>query len=1524
MHRILYVDDEPSLLEIAKLFLEEITDFSVDVDTSALHALYSIGTQPYDAIISDYQMPEMDGIAFLKTVRSKYGDIPFILFTGRGREEVVIEAINNGADFYLQKGGDPTAQFAELAHKIRQAIARRQAEFSLIQSEKRLTDIINFLPDATLAIDRSGHIIAWNRAIEEMTGVAAADMLGKGEYEYAVPFYGTRRPILIDLIFEPDEKIEKNYAHIIHEKNILIADTTLPRPMGRTVTLMGKASPLYNRQGEIVGAIESIRDITGLKKAEEGLLHAQKDWETIFRAIGHPAIVLDANNRIIDANDSALTVTGESLENLKGKHCYEVFHGPDADQPPDGCPFEQLKKTGTTETAEVEIETLNGYYHVSCTPVYDAAGKLEKVIHIAMDVTARRRTQDELRAAYEQITASEEELRGQYEELSQSEQRIRESEEKYRLLVEVSRDIIYSLDLDGTILYISPQSVDQIGYRLDEMAGRNFTEFIHQDDIGILVRHIQEHAEPGSALFSDQFRLRRKDGAYRWFEDKSIYTIDHRGQQIVIGTIGDITERKEAEYDLKNSVAFLNSLIDQSPTPMWISDENGKLIRINRACCDLLNINESDVVGKYSIFDDNIVKEQGFLPRVRDVFEKGVVVQFQITYDTNRLKNLTLDRYASVILEVTIFPVRDNCGKITNAVIQHTNITDRKLVEEELRESEEKFREIFENTTVAVFQTRLDGSIATANPAFAQMLGFDTPEEAIREIPNIRMIYVNSDQRDELYRILSTRDAIADFELALQRRDRSTLWVSVNVRAFRDSRGKITGLEGLAVDITPRKKAEADLRENEKKYRSLVETTGTGFVILDGEGRVIDANPEYVRLTGHTTLDEISGRSVNEWTAQYEKEKNAEAISRCMRDGYIRNLEIDYVDWSGNTIPIEVNATVLTLGDTVQILSLCRDISGRRRTQNALQEREVALFNSQQMLQMVLDTIPQRVFWKDRNSVFLGCNKPLALDAGFAEPADMVGKTDYDHASAATADLYLADDRYVMETGHSKINYEEPQVRSDGSKAWLRTSKVPLCDKEGSIIGVLGTYEDITEHRLAEEALRESEAQFRTILHSMQSGIVIIDAQTHTILDANPKALEMIGGTNESVVGSVCHHFICPAESCKCPVTDLGQTIDSSERILLTQRGEKRPILKSVIKTILGEKEVLIESFVDITDRKKAEDALRESEERYRSLFENNHTVMLLIDPDTGAITDANPAACAYYRWSHEELIQKRIDEINTLTTAEVQDEMQLAYTQKRNHFFFKHRLADGTIRDVEVYSAPIRLGGRLLLYSIIFDITERKKAEQMIMETNKKINLLTSITRHDVANQVSILRGFAKIAMMKNPDPVVVDLLAKIDATGSVITRQIAFTKAYQELGMHAPGWHRIREIVAKQKTDGISLSCTCNADVFADPMLEKVFFNLIDNAARHGERVTTITVSCKPDQDDLVITVEDNGAGVPLDLKEKIFEKGFGKNTGFGLFLAKEILAITGISIRETGISGNGARFEINVPKGMYRSVV
>jgi PAS domain S-box-containing protein len=201
---------------------------------------------------------------------------------------VVIDALNFGADSYLQKGGDPKAQFVELEYRIHQAVTRCRAEKTALASERRLADIIDFLPDATFVIDREGKVIAWNRAMEAMTGVPAQDIMGLGNYEYAMPFYGSRRRILIDMIFERDEKILKHYYNVIDQVgDLLIAETDLPRPKGKPVSLWGKASPLYDEKGRVVGAIESIRDITDRKQAETTVKTANERLNLMNNIIRH-------------------------------------------------------------------------------------------------------------------------------------------------------------------------------------------------------------------------------------------------------------------------------------------------------------------------------------------------------------------------------------------------------------------------------------------------------------------------------------------------------------------------------------------------------------------------------------------------------------------------------------------------------------------------------------------------------------------------------------------------------------------------------------------------------------------------------------------------------------------------------------------------------------------------------------------------------------------------------------------------------------------------------------------------------------------------------------------------------------------------------------------------------------------------------------------------------------------------------------------------------------------------------------
>lgn len=222
------------------------------------------------------------------------------------------------------------------------------------------------------------------------------------------------------------------------------------------------------------------------------------------------------------------------------------------------------------------------------------------------------------------------------------------------------------------------------------------------------------------------------------------------------------------------------------------------------------------------------------------------------------------------------------------------------------------------------------------------------------------------------------------------------------------------------------------------------------------------------------------------------------------------------------------------------------------------------------------------------------------------------------------------------------------------------------------------------------------------------------------------------------------------------------------------------------------------------------------------------------------------------------------------------------------------------------------------LALSIWFYKEERKQREEVLQQARQKLTLLSSITRHDINNQLTILRGFLSILNDIPPGPIQNKYLQKASAAAERISIMIQFTKTYEEIGVHAPAWQNVQLLVDTAAKDAaldnirVVNDIPDNIMVFADPLIVKVFYNLIDNGVRYGEKISTIRFFVEGR----------DGDGVAADDKEKIFRRGFGKNTGLGLFLAREILSITDITLTETGEPGKGARFEILVPKGMYRS--
>lgn len=220
-------------------------------------------------------------------------------------------------------------------------------------------------------------------------------------------------------------------------------------------------------------------------------------------------------------------------------------------------------------------------------------------------------------------------------------------------------------------------------------------------------------------------------------------------------------------------------------------------------------------------------------------------------------------------------------------------------------------------------------------------------------------------------------------------------------------------------------------------------------------------------------------------------------------------------------------------------------------------------------------------------------------------------------------------------------------------------------------------------------------------------------------------------------------------------------------------------------------------------------------------------------------------------------------------------------------------------------------------------DITMHMMADDALRMANKKLSLLSSITRHDILNKISIIDSNIIFIQKRNPPKEIDGFLLKIGSTTRSIQTQIEFSRVYQDLGSTDSRWQKIDSVLPRRMVpDGLEFQVACGeVEVFADPMLQKVFFNLFDNSLRHGGHVHRIRITCSEGDSGLKILWDDDGVGIPEEEKERVFERGYGKNTGLGLFLVREILGITGITIREAGTPGKGAIFEMSVPRGVYR---
>ncbi len=341
-----------------------------------------------------------------------------------------------------------------------------------------------------------------------------------------------------------------------------------------------------------------------------------------------------------------------------------------------------------------------------------------------------------------------------------------------------------------------------------------------------------------------------------------------------------------------------------------------------------------------------------------------------------------------------------------------------------------------------------------------------------------------------------------------------------------------------------------------------------------------------------------------------------------------------------------------------------------------------------------------------------------------------------------------------------------------------------------------------------------------------------------------------------------------------------------------------------------------------------AQERLIDSERRYRGIVEDQNELIARFDPEL-RVTFMNVPFLRTVDTDWDMVKGKRLDNLMGRKTVDMimGHVGELSIATPVSTFESAVEGHEGTIWVRTSLRAIYDGAGKITEYQTVStEITERKKMEEALKQANNKLGILSNITRHDMNNQMLVLNGFLELCKLQNRDPDVAMYLDKINRAAANIQVQIAFTREYQELGIQAPIWTSVGGQIAKAfallHPAGISLEDRTNGlEILTDPLAEKALYNLVDNSIRHGERITRIRIDLQPVGDAMLVIYEDDGVGISAKDRLHLFEKGSGKQTGFGLFLIREIFGITGITIYENGHIGEGVRFEILVPSGAWR---
>ncbi len=993
--------------------------------------------------------------------------------------------------------------------------------------------------------------------------------------------------------------------------------------------------------------------------------------------------------------------------------------------------------------------------------------------------------------------------------------------------------------------------------------------------------------------------------------------------------------RRRAERALAESESRFRELADLLPQVVFETDANGTLTYANRIAFDLFGYTPAEFERGLNVLEMIAPSDR---KRATDTFFGILVGREPASQGTEYLALQKDGSTFPVSIYNSPIVVNNRIAGLRGIIV---NITERQRAETDLQESERRFALFMEHLPAAAFIKDADGTLVFSNTYLNDLFGWKDPagKSTFDLLPADVAAKMAEDDRAAL-----AQGGISKLETVTDQKGVERVF-STTKFVVPDSAGR-TLLGGISLDITGIHRAEEAIRESEARLQSILLGSPSLQFVIDRDHRVISWNKALEAYSGIEAADIIG--TDQQWRAFYPEKRpvladilvdgDPDAVERWYAGKYKKSRYVEGAYEAVDFFPamgaegVWLAFTAAPIrdgsGTIIGAVETLEDVTERIDAKNALQK-------SEQRYREIFNTVNDTIWIHDIGTFgFVFVNKTVE---------DMFGFTPEEALALNVADISSNVPPFTQETAVAflkKAAAGEPQVfewhcrHKDGHLFW---SEVSL--RRGTIAGrdcILSIERDITDRKHAKEALRESEERYRLLVENIPFGITLMDVD-HRIIMSNAAQGRMFRTDPGLWPGRYCYRefekrdSVCP----HCPGTRAMATgiccNVETEGVLDDETRFNARVSAIPLSDPGGRVTGFMEMVEDITDRKRAEDALRESEEKYRAIVENMEDMFYRTDRE-GRIVMVSPSAAEFTGFSgSEELIGVNIRQFYPSPADRDLFLAELEKTGSVSGYPLQFQRADGTLRAVTASSHFYfdSAGERAGIEGVLHDVTELQDAGRALQEANRKLTLLTSIARHDINNHLFALDGFLDLLHSRVSDPALEPYFVRITTAAGRIAAMIQFTREYDALGVKAPVWQDARLLVSAAADDAAPPNIRITNDIppgtliYADPLIGRVFFNLVDNAMRHAGKITMIRFWVQESGDGAIIFCEDDGNGIAAEEKQKIFDRGFGRNTGLGLFLSREILAITGITIRETGEPGKGARFEIAVPGGAWRFV-